>query len=486
MTENETVSEAVETEVAAPVTDVVETPSEPETPKTADDLWDVELKLPEQEQPEPEAPAADDQGDAVSTEPLPEESPNPSEESDEPNFDKLEKQLETHDPDKPVPLTRKERDTRARSILEPFRDPNTPIEDVFHALNEFQPVRTEELARKLVYNSLESDPDAWIAELGRITGKTFIDAATVEGSGLTPNTASATTEFESQPEIAEVIRQLDEIYGKDAWRDPANDEFVTSDDLTLVKAFRSQIGREESLKSVHDAELAKLKDKLDALQPQVDEIATAREAEFTAKRQEILMHDVDDYRSAVETRAFPKVFANLGLNPSESDSEAVKTLKRLVTSRFEPRNGMSYSEFDAFVETGFSQKEQVTKAIGRVGQYLNQAADFDAKALRQPKDAASLKEKAAALRAQAKSEQDALTVWTQRAAKEFVEKDWNALSELLAENAELKRTRGGREEIVSATTATGGSALQSRINEAKANRQNPFDIDLRDLMPSGR
>jgi hypothetical protein len=480
----ETNAETVEqtTVESAPVADVpAETTTDEQAPATYDDLWNIDLKLPEESaeaEPTAEKPAealpADEPAKPEATDSPESNKTDDSDDADDP----IEARLENHDPNKPVKLSRRQSARLVENIIEPFRDENTPIEDVFKSLAEFQPVRTQQLAETLVHNSLQADPDGW---LKAITGLDLTVAqvkAFAEGGGQPLNTAETIdnpkpTQATGYPaEIEAGVNALTEMYG-DKWRDPASDADIPEFDLPLVKALRAAVTREDA----HNAELGKVRADLEALKPQVEQIAQAKETEFQTRETEVFQTDATQFRDTVEAKAFGKAFEMLNLKDAENDPDDLKLAKNLIRKQFESPHGNA-TTFDTFLSNDFSGKEQVGKAIQRVGAYLKQAAAAEANALRSPAKAETLKANAAALRAQANAEQDALIVWTQRAAQEFVNNEYGAVLRLIERNAELERSRGtGRQELVGGKPpATNG--WEDQVKAAVAKGVNPFDLDL--------
>lgn len=473
------------------MSETIETPEAAEvvnTPTSADDIWDREIVLPtdddapaeplpdsdtpSEETATPETTDTDPDTDEAATaqpdaaEPKAEDGNEDEEDADDP----IEKRLENHDPDKPVKLSRRQAAKVVESVIEPFRDANTPIEDVYNALATFQPVRTQELAEALVYNSLKAAPDAWLRELTGLDVTVEQVKSLVEGGGQPSNSAETLSEFDA------AITQLNELYGDD-WKDPANDDQLIGTDVPIVQAFRKMLETQTAQSSEADARVKELEEKLKALEPQVQEFATQREQEIEAHRVKVFETDVTEFISTVEQKAIPKVLDNLGLKPADSDTDEVKAIKSLIAERFS-RDESGSSDFDTFLSTQFSQRELANKAIARVGNYLEQAATKEAEALKTPKQADKLKAEANALRAQAKSEQDALTVWAQKAATEFLDGKWMVLMKVLDKLAQSESSRNGRPEIVSATAGVQGGDWASQVREYAKNGGDPWEVPI--------
>lgn len=454
-----------ETQVTAETT---ETPVETSTTEvaaetTASNPWEnFEFKLPEADEAEADVAVSTEEVAPVPTEAV--ESPNPSEGETAVEEDDIEAVLAEHDPNKPIPLSRKQKLELGKTLIEPFRDPSTPIEDVYNALTEFHPTRTQELAQTLVNASLEAYPDAYLKQITGldVTVADIQRLVSEQGSGTPLNTAPT-------DELSEAVKALTEVYG-DEWRDAANDGNLLTEDLPLIRAIRSQLGATDA----KDAQIKALEDKIKSLEPEIDSIKQAKEAEYEAKKQEIFNADVDKLRSTIETKAFPAVFEKLNLTPKESDSEDVKAVKNLISTAFKPQGDYA-SAFDTFLETGFSKREEVGKAMQRIGDAFTQAANLEAQALRNPKQANELKTQANALRSNASREQDALTVWAQNAANEFISTQYAPVLRLLEENAQLKLSKGGRTEIVGNSVAGAGKDWRTEVKEFAESGRNPFD-----------
>lgn len=420
-------------------------------------------------------PSEDELADADDAEPVNLE--------DQPEDDYSEQELLDLDLDRPAPLSRRKAEKVVKGIIEPLRDPNTPIADVLTALAEFHPTRTQQLAESIVTESVQAYPDDW---LRTITGLDVTVDQVKEWAALgrrePSNPAPAVG---NSLENDETVAELDEAYG-DIWRDPANDNQMLPADLPIAKAIRAQIQQSEEYAALQ-RELEATKLKLNEIQPQIESIKTAQEAEYEQFVNTTFAQEVDQYRQKVETNSIPKVLEAKGLLPRDADSEEVKEAKQLLASRFQPIEGYG-SDFDIFLEKQFSGRDSMGKAMKRVAGYLSEAAKVEAEARRavNVQHAQVLKTKANGLREQAISEQDALTVWTRKAASEFLETAHvKPILHLLEQNADLQRRLQvtGRPEIVGQTAAIGGDGgFKSTIQQAKEQGVNPFDVDISSLL----
>jgi hypothetical protein len=417
-------------------------------------------------------PSEDDVADAEEAEPE-----EPEEEIDE-------EALLGLDLDRPVPLSRRKAEKVVKGIIEPLRDPNTPISTVLGALAEFHPTRTQQLAEVIVNESVEAYPDDWLRSITGLDITVDQVREWAASGGREPSNPAPAQQY-GETEIDSVVQGLDEMYGDD-WMDPQKDGYLLDVDVPVVKAVRAQMMQNERFEQLQQ-ELEATKRQLGDLEPQIEGIKTAQEAEFEQLLITTLQNDVDEYKSKVESASIPKVLEAKGLLPRESDAEEVKAAKSLLMSRFQSEEGYT-SDFDAFLEREFSGKEAMSKAINRVGNYLTQAAQMEAEARRagNTQQASNLKVKAAALKEQAAHEQDALTVWTRKAAAEFLDTSHvRPILTLLQQNADLQRRlqASGRPEIVGQTAAIGGEGgFKSVVQSAKEQGVNPFDLDITSIL----
>jgi hypothetical protein len=439
---------------------------------------------------------SEESDDAEATEDVTEEAAFPSEDEiadaedaepvnleEQPEADFSEEELLNLDLDRPAPLSRRKAEKVVKGIIEPLRDPNTPISDVLTALAEFHPTRTQQLAESIVTESVQAFPDDWLKS---ITGLDITVDQVKEWAASGGRQPSNPAPAASEPsQINEAVADLTDSYG-DAWKDPANDYQMLPTDVTLAQAVRAQLQQNEEFTALQK-ELESTKLKLNELQPQIDSIKTAQEAEFEQIVQTTFAQEVDQYRQKVEGNSIPKVLEAKGLSPKDADSEEVKAVKQLLASRFQPVEGYG-SDFDIFLEKQFSGKESMGKAMTRVANYLSEAAKIEGEARRatNPALAQTLKVKANGLKEQALSEQDALTVWTRKAATEFLDTmHVKPLIQLLEQNADLQRRlrSTGRPEIVGQTAAIGGEGgFRSSIQQAKEQGVNPFDVDISSIL----
>lgn len=394
-----------------------------------------------------------------------------------------EEELLGLDLDRPAPLSRRKAERVVKGIIEPLRDPSTPISDVLGALAEFHPTRTQELAEVIVNESVQAYPDDWLRSITGLDITVDQVREWAASGGREPSNPAPVAYNES--EIDSVIQDLTDMYG-DAWKDPRNDGDLIDVDMPVAKAVRAQLAQNEQLWQLHE-ELEQTRSQLAELQPQIDNIKTTQEAEFEQLVINTLKNEVDEYKAKVESASIPKVLEARGLLPRESDTEEVRAAKEMLMGRFQSEEGYA-SDFDAFIERQFSGKESMSKAIQRVGTYLTQAAQLEAESRRavSPHQAQVLKTKAAALKDQAMHEQDALTVWTRKAAVEFFDTPHvKPILTLLQQNADLQRRlqASGRPEIVGQTAAVGGEGgFKAAVQNAKEQGVNPFDLDISSIL----
>jgi hypothetical protein len=471
-------TETTEGEVSVETTEVSSEASAPSSPWSADlDFSSLEsneapVDVAASDEPEPSDPLPSD-GEVVDGEG--EEEPAKEEVDPEDTID--EAVLEAHDPDKPVPLSRKKKLEAATRIIEPFRDPNTPISDVLEALTNYHPTRAQELMLEVAQSSAKAYPDEW---LKAITGLdvTLQDITDWHRGADNP---APTAPSENSNEISTAIAQLTELYGEN-WRNLAETE-IDSLDLPYVKALKAHLDGQEAQsakEAEYEAKFKEYEEKIASLKPEIDEIKSQKEAEYEAKREELFTSAVNEYRQTIEQTALPKVFKATGLEPSPEDAPEVAAVKELVSSHFKSVNGY-VSDFDLFIAEGFSQKEQMSKAMQRVGAHLKEAAKLEAEAYRKPKEKEGLLSQANALKAQAKNEQDALKVWTQKAAKEFLDGSLSPIMKLIEQNADLQRRlsqSGLRAEVVGGSSAPTGNAFINQINKVKEQGGNVWDVDI--------
>lgn len=392
-----------------------------------------------------------------------------------------EQELLDLDLDRPAPLSRRKAERVVKGIIEPLRDPNTPIHDVLSALSEFHPTRTQQLAEAIVNESVQTFPDAWLQSItGLDVTVDQIKAWAATGGSQPANTAPVQSNGE---EANELVKELNEIYGDD-WKNPANDENLLEADVSVVKALRAQMAQNEAYSALQK-ELEEAKSQLGEIKPQIEQIKTAQEAEFEQAMMNAYTNEIETYRSKVEGSSIPKVLEAKGLVTRDSDPPEIKAVKEMVAARFKPIEGYG-SDFDIFLEKQFSGREPMHKAMTRVTQYLAEATKLEGESRRaNGYESSVLKTKADSLKQQAALEQDALTVWTRKAAAEFLDTSHvKPIIELLQQNADLQRRiqATGRPEIVGQTAAIGENGWRAQIKEAKEQGVNPFDIDISGIL----
>lgn len=458
-----------------------------ESDRSIDDIWDAldfTAKLAES------SDDIEETDDAEGEEPaFPSENEDADADIAEPE-DLTDDELLDLDLEKPAPLSRRKAEKVVKGVIEPFRDPATPIEDVLSALAEFHPTRTQELAEAIVAESVKSFPEEWLKSITGVDVTVEQVKQWAETGGSSPaNTAPTAANVQSDSaEMKQLVDELTELYGED-WRDPNKDHDLLDADRAVVLAVRSHLAKDQAYADLQQ-QLEETKSQLSDIKPQVDTIANTQNAELEQAIMSSYASEVEAYRQKVESSSIPKILEAKGMVAKESDSPEVKAAKELLASRFQPIEGYG-SDFDIFLEKQFSGKESMTKAMKRVGNYLAEATRLEVSANRNPNanEAQLDRQKAAALKEQAALEQDALTVWTRKAATEFLDTPFvKPILSILEQNAELQRRLNalGRPEIIGQTAAIGGeTGWRAKVQEAKRAGTNPFDLDISEML-SGR
>ena len=383
--------------------------------------------------------------------------------------------------EKPAPLSRRKAEKVVKSLIEPLRDPSTPIDDVIEAMTAFHPTRTQQMAEKIVQDSIATYPDEWLQSITGVPVTVEQIRIWAEQGGSSPSNTAPALEFNASND--EVVQTLTDTYGED-WKNPAMDEYLLDEDVPLVKAVRAQAAKDAAYSQLQ-AELEATRAELESLRPEIENIKSAQEQELESLFRQTLDTEVESYRTQIEKRAIPKVLDSYDLYPRDTDTPEVKQLKDVLLNRFQPVEGYG-SEFDIFLEKNFSGREGMNKALQRVGSYLVESSKLAVQAKRTNDPV--IAKKAQALKEQALAEQDALTVWTRKAATEFLHTPSIApIVNLLESNYQLQQKvrKSGRPEIIGQTTAVGTGGWKEQVREAKEQGVNPFDLDITDLL-SGR
>lgn len=477
--------ETQEIEVAQETPQAEEPAQEPIVEQSIEDKWDS-LDLTSVLSEPSEEPQKTDDATAPSEDAAAFPSEGTETDAEEAEIEeRTDEELLQLDLDKPAPLSRRKAQKIVESVIEPLRDTSTPIKDVLSAMAEFHPTRTQELAEAIVADSLQAYPNEWIKSLTGLdlTVEQIKDWA--EKGGSSPSNTAPTPTPVEDPEIEALINELNDVYGE-SWKDPLKDAEIMDADKAVVMAMRNTLAQNSAFESLKK-ELEDTKAQLGEIKPQVDNLASNQNAELEQSVISTFTAEVDAYRGKVEQNSVPKILENKGLLPKESDAPEVKAVKDFVASRFQPIDGYG-SDFDIFLEKQFSGRESMTKAMKRVADNLIEASRLEVLATRagNPQEAQVNLTKARALKEQALDEQDALTVWTRKAATEFLDTPMvKPIVELLEQNAELRRrvNASGRPEIIGQTAATGDNGgIRARVQEAKQQGVNPFDLDISDLL----
>jgi hypothetical protein len=428
------------------------------------DPWESPLTFPTEASTEDEEPVA---GETATPEVNESAEENQTEETPEPVAEpenEPEEEPESLDASKPTPLSRRKLREVEEKFITPLRDPDAAIETVWQGLRELNPQRADDLAQLLINDSASKHADKWIEAL------TGIEGATVE---------SVKQKFSGEPTqpdtFQSLVTHLDGLYG-DTWKDASQDESLLDEDRLVVQALRDHLQKGQTVTTEKDAEIAKLRDQLDKLQPEIETIKTQQEAEYERHVTETKERSQTEYQEQVMSRVVPKLLEDNGLNVSEQDTPTVRAAKEEMAEKFKQIDG-DMSDFEYFLIKRFSQKEDLGKKMSRVGKYLDLAAKAEASAKRE-RDAnrrSELVRTAEAYRSDAKEEQDSFVVLSQNAGKEFLGK--TNLMKLIEENAQLRTQNSKanfRPEIVGQAAVAGATSHRDKIMQS----DDPWGIPL--------
>jgi hypothetical protein len=442
---------------SAPVVDTA-TPENatPEVAKTEEAGVDWDTPFPEfpvEEEVKEATPAVEKEGDKSPAPESGEEKAKPEEEKED--DDEPEIALADIDPSKPPKLSRRQREKAVADIIDPFRDPSVPTEDVFNRLYALDPDRATSLVNTAVEKSVSSFPDEWLSQ---ILGET-VTVADVKAKLSTPTQAQAESDT-----FSEIEKSLTETYG-DAWKDASRDDELLSEDKAFVqaiRAYRSDEAAKNQQLSDSEKKIAELEQKLNT---ELGSIKDAQTQQIQQDTESLYEQSVGEYRGDLEKKSLAKVFEDAGLNPSENDTPDVKAIKEFVTARFDFNKS---GDFDRFVGTEFSDREKAQTIIARVDQNFKDAAKAEAEAKRATGDqAAQLRTQAKALRNKAQMEKATLTVLHRTAAQEFLGKALAPVMNVLKQNADLRRQLSQtRPELVNGAAAAAGDGWKERLQKS--------------------
>lgn len=412
------------------------------------------------------------QDEAKEEEPEPVEPPAPEVSESKPEGEEAvteEPETPAETEEEPVPahfkLKRAELRQFEEDFLVPFRDPEADVMTAVEALYKFLPTRTTAMVESMLQESAKAYPEQWLAAITGVEGLTVEQVKKAlerpEGTPIAPE--------QTDLAFSEEMKALTARYGED-WKDPEKDYLLGDDDRWAASLIRDALSVQAKAKQEGSEELTKLKEELAELKPQIDEIKSASKLAFENDVDAEYQKSVRDYREAVETKAFPVIFKERGLDVSETDAEEVKGVKEAVTAAFKPPYGNFNSDFDMFTTYQFSQREEFAKTLKRVDTYKRQAAEKQIQSKNETDKAKAerLASEAASLNNQAEMEQDTITVWTQKAADEFLKTPrMSAMTKLLETNADLQRRLAqvtDRPELIgSAAVAANGNSWQDGV-----------------------
>ena len=437
------------TEITETVAEDTSTPVESTDTPEQGDPWESPLTFPDTEDAEPvveetDTPEVNESVENIEGET--EQVAEAEEAEDEPEV--LDAQA-----DKPAPLSRRKLREVEEKFITPLRDPDAPIETVWNGLRELNPQRANDLAQMLINDSASKYADQWVESLTGIEGAT-VESIKQKFSGEQP-----------QPDTFQTVAEhLDNLYGE-TWRDASQDDSLLDEDRIVAQALRDHLSKGQNVSDEKDSEINKLKEQLDKLQPEIENIKTQQEAEFERFVVEAKQKSEAEFHESVMSRVVPKLIDEHGLKVSEQDAPIVKKAKEEMAERFTPQDG-DMSDFEYFAVKRFSGKDDLVKKINRVEKYFDLAAKAEA-AAKKERNAATRDEylkSAEAYRADAKQEQDSFVVLSRKAGKEFLEK--SSTMELLEQVAHLQTQLSQanfRPEIVGQAAVAGATSYRDKI-----------------------
>lgn len=453
------VSEGTAVETDSSVTDSAPETAEPVTPEptpeaeNADSVdWDTPFpEFPVEEEVTEEAPVstADEKKEGEES-PTPESGEEANAEEEDEDIDKIN--VAEIDPSKPPRLSRRQKEKLVSDIIEPFRDPSVPPEDVFKSLYALNPDRATTLASTIAEVSAKTNPNEW---LSHILGEEVTVEDVKAKLSSTPTQANGANDSFSVVEDA-----LNETYG-DRWKDPSQDDQLLREDAELAKALRAYRSGEDAKAT----EIQQLKEQLESLKPEIQSVKDAQTQELEREKETLYESAVTEYRADLEKRSLEKLFTDAGLNPSESDTPDVKALKEYITGRFDLKVS---EDFDRFFGSQFTDRDKGATIIQRVDTHLKNAAAAEAAAKRaKGSEAEQLRIKANSYREQAKAEQATLTVLHRKASQEFLDKVLSPVMAVLKQNSDLqRRVSKTRPELIGSAAPTGDD-WKERLKEAE-------------------
>lgn len=352
---------------------------------------------------------------------------------------------------------------RDKTLLEPFRDHNVPIQEAWTALANYMPTRAEELQSQILDASLKAYPNEVMSALLDKEGVTVdsVKAALegkAESASKDADRLSEVPAFAEQPEVKLLIDELDNTYGDD-WRDPSKDGNLIDEDKLAVQSLRSMLATEAKqakLNSQLQSQLEQARSQIEQLTPEVEGIKTEQQTQFEQDKKSAFTTFAQTYQNEIKEASVPSVLEEQGLTINDNDTESVKAVKSLVNSRFESQNGYD-SDFQFFMENGYSQSDTVRTITDRVIRNIADASDAEVRAKRtnNAEEAKKLTARAEQLKSLVKDEQSTLTVLASQAASEYLSKEFSPILKVLEENANLKKqTKQTRPETVQGDAGT--------------------------------
>ena len=276
-----------------------------------------------------------------------------------------------------------ERNAKKAETVKRFQFNDTPIDVVATELAELAPERYKDLERHLAHKLVDENPSATFARayvVEKLKADPEWDWQKAQENGEIPtleqlikgelvkqeaNSAPDAVQTTGDDELDALARDLTDELDFD-WRDPANEDFFTSEQIKMVRMIKSL-----EQKALADKSQAAEKDaRFNEISAKLEKIENGFQSVEQTRFEEELTSNIKSFREPIENQILSNIAKHHRLEVTAADTPEIKAYKESLMLQyrgtdFERANGYP-SQFEFFAENESSVKKELETVIGRV------------------------------------------------------------------------------------------------------------------------
>lgn len=264
------------------------------------------------------------------------------------------------------------RNEKKAELVKDFQFSDKPIGEVLSRFEELSPARYEEMRFTLAEKVLDANPDAVFRRayaVKMLAADPNFDVETIPT--LDDIIKNANRVEPAQPEAIDSAKTdlIDEL-GFDPF-DTDNDEFLTSDQVTMVKAIRALEAEKAALQTGDSEKNAKY----EAVERQMQALAATQTATAQKEYESAMNATITDFRTSIEAKLIPIIARNTGLEANPNDSPEIAAFKarkmELYTGTDYEKAANQSSQFEHYAHNVSAVRGEIETVINRVGEAAN-------------------------------------------------------------------------------------------------------------------